>query len=65
MNTNTYVVVRYYKGNHKNSGFPISIIYSNLVPSNILKLGRVEFRVLEIGGLPKIKGGKRPDNLLG
>ena len=24
MNTNAYIVVRYYKGNHKMTGFPIS-----------------------------------------
>lgn len=36
-----------------------------LVPGNIIKLGRVEFRVVEIGGLPKIKGGKKYENLLG
>ena len=36
-----------------------------LVPGNIIKLGRVEFRVVEIGGLPKVKGGKKYENLLG
>jgi hypothetical protein len=46
MNTNAYIIVKEYKMNNRCDGY-------NLSPGNIVKLGRVEYRVVEIGGLPK------------
>jgi hypothetical protein len=46
MNTHAYIVVRYYKGGHRSEGYPLSL-------GNVVKLGRVEYRVVEIGGIKK------------
>ena len=37
----------------------------SLNPGNIVKLGRVEYRVVEIGGLPKKNSEKKKDFFLG
>lgn len=36
---------------------------SNLEPGNIVKVGRVEFKVVEIGGLPKQKNKEVLENI--
>lgn len=54
MNTDAYIIVKEYK-------------FGNRVPLNpgiIVKLGRVEYRVVEIGGLPR-KNSEKKDFFLG
>ncbi len=46
MNTHAYIVVRHYQGSHRSEGYPLSL-------GNVVKLGRVEYRVVEIGGTRK------------
>lgn len=59
MNTNAYIIVKEYKLNSRNDGFPLSNLWNNLAPGNIIKLGRVEYKVVEIGGLPKKSNEKK------
>ena len=58
MNTNAYIIVKEYKGSHQQDGYPLST-------GSTVKLGRVEYRVVEMGGLPKKAGEKRQDLFLG
>lgn len=58
MNTNSYIVVKFHKSHRKIVGYPMSTYLEYRVESgNIIKLGRVEFRVVEMGGT-KVKGKK-------
>lgn len=40
INTNAYVVVRYYKGNHRMSGYPVSILFILISPWKYYKIGK-------------------------
>jgi hypothetical protein len=41
INTNSYLVVKYFKSNKKTIGFPMSNKYIDIETNNIIKLGRV------------------------
>ena len=58
MNTNAYIIVKDYKAGSHHEGYPLSA-------KSIIKLGRVEYRVVEMGGLPKRAGEKKQDLFLG
>lgn len=64
MNTNAYIIVKEYKLNNRGDGYGLSKNSLNLGPGNIVKLGRVEYRVVEIGGIPK-KNTEKKDLFLG
>jgi hypothetical protein len=59
MNTNAYIIVKEYKVNNRLDGYPLSTFGTNLDPGNIVKLGRVEYRVVEIGGTKKTNDKKK------
>ena len=58
MNTNAYIIVKDYKMGHtQHDGYPLQA-------GNVIKLGRVEYRVVEMGGLPR-RGEHKKDLFLG